>query len=48
MIIHKAMDEGLMELAHIFRQIAGSETVRALSHLKVMGFIIPQHYSGEA
>ena len=36
---HKAMDEGLMEIAQIFREAAGSETVHALSYLKVMGVI---------
>ncbi len=36
---HKAMDEGLMEIAQIFREAAGAEIVHALSHLKAMGAI---------
>jgi len=36
---HKAIDEGLMEIAQLFREAAGAETVHALSHLKAMGVI---------
>ena len=36
---HKAMDEGLIEIAQLFREAAGAETVHALSHLKAMGVI---------
>ena len=36
---HKAMDEGLMEVAQLFREAAGAETVHALSHLQVMGVV---------
>lgn len=36
---HKAMDEGLVDVAQLFREAAGAETVHALSHLKVMGVI---------
>jgi rubrerythrin len=36
---HKAMDEGLMEMAQLFREAAGAEIVHALSHLKAMGVI---------
>jgi len=36
---HKAMDEGLMEIAQLFREAAGAEIVHALSHLKAMGII---------
>ena len=36
---HKAMDEGFMEIAQLFREAAGAETVHALSHLSVMGVI---------
>jgi len=36
---HKAMDEGLMEIAQLFREAAGAEIVHALSHLKAMGVI---------
>jgi rubrerythrin len=34
---HKAMDEGLMEIAQLFREAAGAEIVHALSHLHAMG-----------
>jgi rubrerythrin len=33
---HKAMDEGLMEIAQLFREAAGAEVVHALSHLQAM------------
>lgn len=36
---HQAMDEGLMEIAQIFQEAAGAETVHALSHLRVMGVV---------
>ncbi len=36
---HKAMDEGLMEIAQLFREAAGAEIVHALSHLQAMGVI---------
>ena len=36
---HRAMDEGLMEMAQLFREAAGAEVVHALSHLSVMGVI---------
>ena len=36
---HQAIDEGLMEVAQLFREAAGAETVHALSHLKVMGVV---------
>ena len=36
---HQAMEEGLMEMAQLFREAAGAETVHALSHLKVMGVV---------
>lgn len=36
---HKAMDEGLMAIAQLFREAAGAEIVHALSHLKAMGVI---------
>ena len=34
---HKAIEEGLMEIAQLFREAAGAEIVHALSHLKAMG-----------
>ena len=36
---HRAMDEGLMEIAQLFREAAGAEVMHALSHLNVMGVI---------
>lgn len=36
---HRAMDEGLMEMAQLFREAAGAEVVHALSHLNVMGVV---------
>jgi rubrerythrin len=36
---HKAMDEGLTEIAQLFREAAGAEIVHALSHLQAMGII---------
>jgi len=35
----KAIDEGLTEIAQIFREAAGAETVHALTHLKVMDVV---------
>ena len=34
---HRAMDEGLMEVAQLFHEAAGAEVVHALSHLRAMG-----------
>jgi rubrerythrin len=34
---HKAIDEGLMEIAQLFREAAGAEIVHALSHFQAMG-----------
>ena len=36
---HKAMNDGLMEIAQLFREAAGAETVHALSHFKAMGVV---------
>jgi len=36
---HQAIDEGLMEVAQIFREAAGAEVVHALSYLKAMGIV---------
>ena len=36
---HRAIDEGCMEIAQLFREAAGAEVVHALSHLKVMGVV---------
>ena len=36
---HRAIDEGLIEIAQLFREAAGAEVVHALSHLRVMGVV---------
>lgn len=36
---HRAMDEGLMEIAQLFREAAGAEVIHALSHLRAMGVV---------
>jgi rubrerythrin len=36
---HQAMDEGLLQIAQLFREAAGAEIVHALNHLNVMGVI---------
>ena len=36
---HQAMDEGMMQVAQLFREAAGAEVVHALSHLKAMNVI---------
>ena len=36
---HRAMDEGLIEIAQLFREAAGAEVIHALSHLKAMGVV---------
>jgi rubrerythrin len=36
---HKAIDEGLTEIAQLFREAAGAEVVHALSHLKAIGAV---------
>ena len=36
---HKAMDEGLIEIAQLFREAAGAEIIHALSHLAAMGVV---------
>ena len=36
---HKAIDEGHIEIAQLFREAAGAEVVHALSHLKVMNVV---------
>ena len=33
---HKAMEEGYVEVAQLFREAAGAEVVHALNHLKTM------------
>ena len=36
---HRAIDEGCMEIAQLFREAAGAEVVHALSHLMAMGAV---------
>ena len=36
---HRAIDEGFMEIAQLFREAAGAEVVHALSHLQAMGIV---------
>ncbi len=36
---HKAMEEGMIEVAQLFREAAGAEVVHALTHLKAMDVI---------
>jgi rubrerythrin len=36
---HRAIDEGFMEIAQLFREAAGAEVVHALSHLKTMNVV---------
>ena len=36
---HRAIDEGLIEVAQLFREAAGAEVVHALSHLRAMNVV---------
>lgn len=36
---HQAINEGLTEIAQLFREAAGAEVVHALAHLKVMDVV---------
>jgi len=36
---HKAMEEGMIEIAQLFREAAGAEVVHALTHLKAMNVV---------
>ena len=36
---HVAIDEGLIEIAQLFREAAGAEVVHALSHLKALDVV---------
>lgn len=36
---HKAVEEGLIEVAQLFLEAAASETIHALSHLKAMNVV---------
>ena len=34
---HKALEEGYPEVAQIFQEVAGAETIHGLNHLRVAG-----------
>ncbi len=36
---HKALEEGLPEVAQVFQEVAGAETIHGLNHLRVSGDI---------
>ena len=36
---HRALEEGFVEIAQIFREAAGAEVVHALSHLQAMDVV---------
>ena len=36
---HRAIEEGLVEMAQLFREAAGAEVVHALSHLRAMDVV---------
>lgn len=36
---HRAIEEGCLEVAQLFREAAGAEVVHALNHLKTMGVV---------
>lgn len=36
---HRAIEEGLMEVAQLFREAAGAEVVHALTHLRAMDVV---------
>jgi rubrerythrin len=36
---HQAIDEGITEIAQLFREAAGAEVVHALSHLRAMNVV---------
>jgi rubrerythrin len=36
---HRAIEEGLIDIAQLFREAAGAEVVHALSHLQAMGIV---------
>ena len=38
---HKALEEGLPEVAQVFQEVAGAETIHGLNHLRVSGDIGP-------
>jgi rubrerythrin len=36
---HQAIEEGMVEIAQLFREAAGAESIHALAHLVVMGAV---------
>jgi len=38
---HKALEEGLPEVAQVFQEVAGAETIHGMNHLRVSGDIKP-------
>ena len=36
---HKALEEGLPEVAQVFQEVAGAETIHGMNHLRVAGEI---------
>ena len=38
---HKALEEGLPEVAQVFQEVAGAETIHGINHLRVSGDIKP-------
>ena len=36
---HRALEEGLPEVAQVFQEVAGAETIHGLNHLRVSGDI---------
>ena len=36
---HRAIEEGFVEIAQLFREAAGAEVIHALNHLKNMGVV---------
>ncbi len=38
---HKALEEGLPEVAQVFQEVAGAETIHGMNHLRVSGEIGP-------
>ena len=36
---HKALEEGLPQVAQVFQEVAGAETIHGLNHLRVSGDI---------
>ena len=37
---HRALEEGLPEVAQVFQEVAGAETIHGLNHLRVSGCLL--------